>query len=93
MTECSIHPNIESLSIRQAAPATGVITMHTEDLLAALVTGRVQALAVRTGVPATRLAQAGLRLLDDPQAAVRWPREIRVLRERRERRRQARSAA
>jgi len=52
MTECSIHPNIESVSIRQAAPATGVITMHSYDLLTALVTGRVQALAVRTGVPA-----------------------------------------
>lgn len=90
MTDSSIHPNIESVSIRQAAPATGVITMHSYDLLTALVTGRV--LAVRTGVPAPRLAQAGLRLLNNPQAAVRWPREVRVLRERRERRRAARSA-
>ncbi len=68
------------------------VALPVADLLHALVTGRVQALSVRTGVPATRLAQAGLRLLDDPAVAAAHPREVRVLRERRFRRRAARRA-
>jgi hypothetical protein len=43
-----------------------------------------------TGELSVRLAQQLQRLLNDPEAAQRWPREVRVLREGRDRRRAAR---
>jgi len=45
-----------------------------------------------TGELSVRLAQQVQRLLDDPEAARQWPREVRVLRERRDRRRSVRQA-
>lgn len=45
-----------------------------------------------TGELCVRLAQQVQRLLDDPDVASQWPREVRVLRERRDRRRSVRQA-
>lgn len=45
-----------------------------------------------TGELSVRLAQQVQRLLDDPEAASQWPLEVRVLRERRDRRRSVRQA-
>lgn len=45
-----------------------------------------------TGELSIRLAQDVQRLLDDPDVARKWPREVRVLRERRDARRVARQS-
>lgn len=62
-------------------------------LLAAAMRPRgLVALERETGVQSIRLAHQLQRLLDDPDTARRWPREVRVLRDRRDRRRAARQA-
>lgn len=60
-------------------------------LLAAAMRPRGLAMLEReTGEQSIRLAHRLQRLLDDPEAARQWPREVRVLRERRDLRRAAR---
>lgn len=66
--------------------------MDTKTLLDAALNRELSALSAQTRISAPQLARQMLRLIDDPAAIAANPTECRILRERRDKQRQVRSA-